>query len=81
MNPTTDSGNVDLVSIAVAIGRLETKVDRLHAFEDRLRDVEDDVTAIKAANKPKAPWYVVAGGFAGVAAFAAFGLETLGRLL
>lgn len=79
MTPQTEA--VDLVSIAVAIGRLETKVDRLHAFEARLRTVEDDVTAIKASNKPRAPWYVIASGFAGVAAFLAFALDALGKLL
>lgn len=77
--PQTDT--VDLVSIAVAIGRLETKVDRLHAFEARLRTVEDDVTAIKAASKPGAPWYAVAGGLAGLAAALAFGIDALGQLL
>lgn len=79
MTPQTEA--VDLVSIAVAIGRLETKVDRLHAFEARLRAVEEDVVGIKAATRPKTAWYVVAGGLAGVAAFLAFGIDALGQLL
>lgn len=77
--PPTDA--VDLTQIAVAIGRLEVKVDRLHVFEDRLRAVEEDVVGIKAATRPKTAWYVYASGLAGLAAFLAFGIDALGKLL
>ncbi|MGO1317452.1 MAG: hypothetical protein ACTMIR_10515 [Cellulomonadaceae bacterium] len=53
----------------------------MHVFEDRLRAVEEDVVGIKAATRPKTAWYVYASGLAGLAAFLAFGIDALGKLL
>lgn len=77
--PQTES--VDLTTLAISLGRVETKIDHLSGLEARLRGVEESVTRIEASNKPRAPWYVIASGFAGVAAFVAFALDALGRLL
>lgn len=55
---------VDLTGIAVAIGRVEEKVSHLAGMEDRLRKVEEAITKLEAQQKPRTPWWVVAGGVA-----------------
>lgn len=62
MNPETQ--NIDLTSIAVALGRIEEKVSHLTGLEDRLRNVETAITELKAQQKPRAPWWVIMGGIA-----------------
>lgn len=64
MNPETAA--VDITGIAVALGRIEEKVSHLTAMDERLRKVENDLTELKARQVPKAPWYVVVGGIAGI---------------
>lgn len=79
MNPTTDT--VDLTTIAISLGRVETKIDHLSGLEERLRVVEEAVTRIEAKDRPRVPWYLVAGGLAGAASAIAFALDFLGRVL
>lgn len=73
--------STDLTSIAVALGRIEEKVSHLTGLEDRMRSVEKAVTEINAKERPKAPWWSIAGGLAGTGAFLVIGLDMLGRLL
>lgn len=76
-----NEASTDLTSIAVALGRIEEKVSHLTGLEDRMRNVESAVTEIKAKQKPSVPWYVVAGGLAGIGAGVLYVLDLLGRLL
>jgi len=62
MNPETTP--MDITGIAVALGRIEEKVSHLTGLEDRLRNVETQLTELKAQQKPRAPWWVIMGGIA-----------------
>ena len=64
MNPETQG--VDLTGLSVAVGRIEEKLSHLAGMEDRLRTVETKLTEMQAQQKPKAPWWVIVGGIAGV---------------
>ncbi|WP_157480199.1 hypothetical protein [Leifsonia sp. Root227] len=55
-------------ALAVAIGRIEEKVNSMTGMDDRLREVEKSVERIEAREVPRAPWYAVVGGIAGVVA-------------
>jgi hypothetical protein len=73
--------DVDLTTLAVAIGRVEEKLSHISGLEDRLRSVEEAVTRMEAKERPKAPWYLIVGGLAGGAAAVAFVVDMLGQLL
>lgn len=75
------SETVDLTTIAISLGRLETKIDHLQGLESRLRNVEEAVTRIDAGAKPRTPWYSVAGGISGILAGLAVALSFLTKLL
>jgi uncharacterized protein HemX len=64
MSPETQS--IDITGIAVALGRIEEKVSHLMPMDERLRKVETDVAEMKAKDAPKAPWWAVVGGIAGI---------------
>jgi len=64
MNDTGTPAN--FTELAVAVGRIEEKVGRVSGIEDRLREVEKSVERIEVGQKPKAPWYLVVGGVAGI---------------
>ena len=70
----TETGSIDITGIAVALGRIEEKVSHLTAMDDRLRNVEADVTELKARQRPAAPWWLIVGG---VAAFAALAVNSI----
>ena len=73
--------STDLTAIAVALGRIEEKVNHLAGVEERLRNVETAITQMEAKERPKPPWWSIAGGLAGIGAFVVLGLDMLGRLL
>lgn len=77
MNPETSQ--MDMTGLSVAVGRIEEKLSHLSGMEDRLRNVENQLTEMKAQQKPKAPWWVIVGGLAGVTT-AVLGFWTLFQL-
>ena len=65
----------DLVSFAVALGRVEEKLnalgqnesrrdDRMERLESGLLEVKTEITTMKAQQKPRTPWWAVWGGIA-----------------
>ncbi len=88
MNP--DTTGVDLMGLAVAVGRIEEKLtgmssnetrtgERLDRLEARTSAVESLLVEMKAQQRPKAPWWVVVGGVAGTVT-AILGFWTLFQL-
>lgn len=65
MNPEMSS-----TEALVTLGRIEEKVSHLAMMDERLRKVETDLTELKARQTPKAPWWAVAGGLAGIGSIA-----------
>jgi len=85
MTPGSTSDDTDSirvpVSVAVAIGRIEEKLssmgeregrndERLTRVEGSLAALNNTVTEMRAQQRPKAPWYVVVGGIAGIGTIA-----------
>lgn len=77
MNEETHTGTTDLTGLFVAVGRIEEKLTqmanreeknegRLERVETGLNEVKNTVAIIQSAQKPKAPWYVIVGGLAGI---------------
>jgi hypothetical protein len=77
MNEDTHTGAMDLTGLFVAVGRIEQKLTdmanreeknegRLERVETGLNEVRNTVAIIQSAQKPRAPWYVIAGGMAGI---------------
>lgn len=57
-------------TLAVAIGRIEEKVNAMTGIDDRLREVEKSVERIEARETPKTPWHAIVGGIAAIGSIA-----------
>lgn len=60
-----ETQTIDVVGLAVALGRVETKVDALTSTEtrvsDRLTALEIAVGKLQTSQRPRTPWYSVVG--------------------
>lgn len=76
---TASQQSTDLISIAVTLGRMEAMLtsskenqqrsdDRLERVESGLTEVKADISVLKSQQRPKTPWWAIAGGVAAVLA-------------
>lgn len=71
----------DSPEVLVMLGRIDEKVSHLTAMDERLRKVETDLTELKARQAPKAPWWAVVGGIAGIGSIVLTAVAILGIVM